>query len=515
MRDGPPPNPPARAPVKPRAAASLRQLARRARLERPLTALAIVVVIAFATIVWMRRPIADWVWPDTRIQQLRDEAEAALQAGRLSAPAGRGARELFEAAIALNPDRPEARTGLARVGRAALLEATRATEAGQFAQAHRHLQLSIDLSMPRVQTDAVARRLRQRETDLGDVARTLALADAALAAGQLDAALRHYVQAHRLVPAQTRALEGREDALTAVLARARRDITEGRLDAAAGAIQRGRLADAGHVDLAETMAALSQAVDAVQREADQARRQGRMDRALQGYDLLLRVDPADGRAREGRDAVAQAHAMRSRRAASDFRFDSAQRELASAIAISPDHPGVADARLHLQRAQQMQGKFAAAPLSPPSRRRVTQLLDRADQARARGDLLSPPGDSAFDALRAARAIAPNDPRVRVALQRLQPAARACFEDHLRGNRVIAARACLDARTLLEGETRPVRDARRRLAQRWIAVGDERLGAGELDRAREALASARELDAASPGLAAFSERVRSAGALERR
>lgn len=510
MRDGPPPTDPA-----PRALQRSRLRARHARIERRATAIIVVLIAVIAVLVWMRRPIADWMWPDTRIQQLRDEADRALLAGRLSAPNGRGAKELFEAAIALDPDRPEARAGLTRVGRAALVEASRATRAGRFEHAHRHLDLAIALSMPRAQTDAVARRLRQREADIADVDRTLARADAARTADDLAAALDGYQRVLQLVPSQTRALEGREDVLTALLARAREDLARGRIDAASNAIARARKADAGHVDLSETLAALSQAIETARRQADRDLRRGRLERAREGYDLLLRVDADDAAAREGRDAVAQSHLVRSERAASDFRFDTARRELAAAIAITPDHHGIIRTREHLQRAQRTQARVAAAPTSPRARRALERLLAEALQAERRGDLLTPPGDSAFDKVRAARAIAPNDARVRNAMRRLQPAARACFEDHLRGNRLIAARGCLDARIAVEGDTRDVRAARRRLAQRWIAVGDERLGAGELDRARQALTAARDLDADTPDLAAFAERVRSAGALERR
>lgn len=515
MRDGPPSTDTAPAAAGHRASARLRRLARRARTERRVAALVVSLVSVLALVVWMRQPIADWLWPDTRIQQLRDEADVALQAGRLSAPNGRGARELYEAAIALDPDRPEARAGLARVGRAALVEASRATQAGRFAHAHRHLELAIALAMPRAQTDAVGSRLRQREADVADVGRILALADAALAAGRPEVALGHYVRVQQLVPSQTRALVGREDAMSALLVRAREDIAAGRLDAAAATIDRMRRADAGHVDLAETLATLSQAADATRRDADRDLRAGRLARALERYDLLLRVDADDAAAREGRDAVAQSHLVRSEQAASDFRFEQARRELDAAIAITPQHHGIAHASAHLERARRTQARAVAAPDSARTRRTVDRLLGEAAQARSRGDLVTPPGDSAFDKLRAARAIAPGDVRVRQAMRRLQPAARTCFEDHLRGNRLIAARVCLDARVALEGEARSVREARRRLAQRWIAVGDERLGAGELDRARQALSSARELDAQSPGLGAFAERVRSAGALERR
>jgi hypothetical protein len=144
-------------------------------------------------------------------------------------------------------------------------------------------------------------------------------------------------------------------------------------------------------------------------------------------------------------------------------------------------------------------------------RRVRRLLAEAAADEARGDLLTPPGDSAFDKLRAARAIAPADPGVRRASARLLPAAQACFERELRGNNLARARACLDARIVMEGNNAALAKARRRLATRWLAVGDERLGAGDVDGAMSALASARAVDGATPGLEAFSQRVQTASA----
>ncbi|NUO74696.1 MAG: hypothetical protein HOQ32_01655, partial [Lysobacter sp.] len=46
---------------------------------------------------------------------------------------------------------------------------------------------------------------------------------------------------------------------------------------------------------------------------------------------------------------------------------------------------------------------------------------------------------------------------------------------------------------------------------WLAVGDERLGAGELHAAQAALNAARELDPAATGIDDLADRVRAAGA----
>jgi len=82
---------------------------------------------------------------------------------------------------------------------------------------------------------------------------------------------------------------------------------------------------------------------------------------------------------------------------------------------------------------------------------------------------------------------------------------------LRGNNLGRARGCLDAWSALAGSGNALSRARRRLAQRWLAVGDERLGAGDVQGATAALAWAREVDPATPGIEAFSQRLQTASA----
>jgi hypothetical protein len=99
-------------------------------------------------------------------------------------------------------------------------------------------------------------------------------------------------------------------------------------------------------------------------------------------------------------------------------------------------------------------------------------------------------------LREAQAMAPRDPRVRAATQRLIPDTGACFEDHLRGNRVQAASACLEAWQTLSPGDAALTPARQRLAQRWLAIGSERLGQGDVEFATLALQMASRWGAGS-------------------
>ncbi|HVR80778.1 MAG TPA: hypothetical protein VHF02_01600 [Luteimonas sp.] len=467
-----------------------------------------------------RRPLADWLWPETHAQALRDQAAVALAHGHLTAADGTGARELYAAALAIDPDRNDAREGLMRVAQAALAQARSASAADRYGDAHRALQLARALSVPRAQADAVAMQLRQREASHAGIERLLAQAATARKAHRLDgtpdAALPLYRRVLTLQPDRLEALEGREDALAELLQQALQDLQRGQLPEAAAVIAAARGYDAGHGDLPAAQAQLARAIEQARQQADRDLRRDRLEHAAQAYQTLLRIDAGDaaaqrGLAQRGLEQVAAAYAHRAERLGSDFRFADADAALGQARALTPHAAAVRDAAQHVARARQAQAGLAS-PLSVRERqRRVRQLLAEAAAAEARGDLLTPPGDSAFDKLRAARAIAPTDAAVQRASARLLPTAQACFERELRGNNLGRARACLDARIALEGSSATVSHARRRLAQRWLAVGDERLGAGEVQAASAALESARALDPATPGLAAFAQRLQTASA----
>ena len=93
-----------------------------------------------------------------------------------------------------------------------------------------------------------------------------------------------------------------------------------------------------------------------------------------------------------------------------------------------------------------------------------------------------------------------------ALAGLKPAARQCHVDSLRDNDLRSARICLDVWRQVDPADAALVQARRRLAERWVAVGEQRLDAGEVDAATRALEQARALDAGTAGLADFSARL---------
>lgn len=477
-----------------------------------LVAVGLVLLVAAAVL--LRGPLGDRMWPHPRVHDLTAQAEAALARGHLTAADGSGARELFEAARAIDPDLPGPRAGLARVAEAALAQASAALAAERFAEAHAMLQLARELSIPRERADALAERLREREAGTVSVDTLVRLAAQAHAAGRLDggedAALPLYARVLALVPDHAEALRGRDDALAALLAQAREDLRGGDLQAAAAAIAAARAYDAGHVDLPDTEARLVEELDALRGRAEGELARGRVESAVSLWRRLQQYDPGDASAREGLARAAATLAARAQRLGADFRFGRADAVLAQARELAPDAPAVAAAQAAIERSRRRHASVQPGRVDAGAAQRVASLLRQAADAEARGDLLTPPGESAYDRLRAAQAIAPRDPRVRQAVERLLPSARACFDRHLSANDLAGAQRCLEAREALGEDAASLAGARRRLAQRWLAIGDERLQGGQLAAAGAALESARALDRAAPGLGEFEQRLRTAG-----
>jgi tetratricopeptide (TPR) repeat protein len=470
-----------------------------------------VVLVGLASAVLLRKPIAERLWQGTRVQALLDQGNAAIGQGRLSAADGSGARQRFEAALALDNDRSEARDGLARVGRAAIVQAQAALKSNDLQAARQALLLARQLQVPQAQSDAIAADLSRHQANAAGIGTLIANAVAARAAGRIDgtpdAALPLFKQILALQPDNTIALEGREDLLSDQLQQARKALQARQLAQGAAVIDSVRGYDAGHYDLPGASAQLARALDQARRQADTDLRRDRLEAAVRNYQDVLVAAPNDPAASLGLQNAAAQYAQRARRQAADFDFDSAQADLQQARALAPQSPAVAEVVRAIERAHRSQAQLEQAmPASPQRQRRVRALLADADRAAARGDWIDPPGESAFDKLRAAQALAPDDAVVRRASQRLLPDVQQCVSRELAANRVRAAQTCLDAWQAIAPGDGSLAHARRQLAMRWIDIGTERLGAGELRVASEALQRARGLDRAAPGLDDFAARV---------
>ncbi|KRG71712.1 hypothetical protein ABB29_01455 [Pseudoxanthomonas dokdonensis] len=470
-----------------------------------------ILLLLVLLVVLLRQPLADRLWPQTRAQALLVQGRQALAEGRLDDPAGHGARQYFEAAQALDNDRGDARAGLAEVAVQALQQARTALAGNDLAQAQRSLALARDLQVPREQADAVAAELRRAQADAAGIDDLLLRADQAREQGRLvgatDAALPLYQRILVLQPDLMAALEGREDALSDLLQPLDGLLQHGQLAEAAALISQVEQFDPGHVALPEARAQLATLIQQQREQADRQLAQDHIAQAASGYRAILAVDPNDSGSRQGLQRAAMAKVRQAQALAADFQFKAANAALEQATELAPGLAAIAEGRRELASLQASAKQ--RVPRADPAR--LDQLLARMQQAEARGDWLSPPGESAYDALRSAQAIAPDDARVRLAATRLLPNIRGCFEHELQQNRIGRSQACLQAWQSLAPMDAGLASGKRRLAQKWVAVGNEQLGAGDLAFANRAMREAMALDANAAGVADFASRVRSANA----
>ncbi len=469
----------------------------------------------FVLLVLLRKPLADWFWDEPQIEQLLAEGDRALAAGRLSDADGSGARERYQAVLALDGDRPQARQGLANTGAAALQQARDRLHAGDQDGSAQALALARELQVPQGEADAVARQLQARRSAGAGIGALLAQARNAFAAGRLDdgdsSALPLFQRILALQPDNLPALEGREDALSDLLLQARTLAGRGELAEAAAILRRARQFDAGHADLPASEEALARAVDQRLQQAQRALQRQQLDAAAQGFLAVLAVAADDPNAQRGREQALQVVVVRSQTSADDFQFDAAQRDAALAAELGASQAIRQQLAQRLQRARQAQQALQQPAISTAQReRQLRDHLRKIERAERAGQWISPPGHSAFDALREAQSLAPRDTRVKAAAARLLPASRRCFDDNLRQNRVQAAGACLQAWQTLSPTAAGLPSARLRLAQRWLAIGSERLGNGDLAFAAHASEQARLLQPDLAELPAFEDRLRRAG-----
>jgi tetratricopeptide (TPR) repeat protein len=508
--------------VVPRRAQSIRTHSRWPWLLGGTLALAVVA----ALLLW-RGPIAARLVPAPKQALLMRDADRALAHGKLTSADGRGASELYMAVLALDPDHQPAREGLARTGEAALAQARTALQRNDLAAARDDLALAHRLSVPIAEIQPLDESLRMRATAGTSIARLLEQAAGAESAGILDDgsgdtggrdALALYQRALAADPGNAVVLARRQALFARMLDQAAARAAAGDVDAAAATIDRVASIDAADPDLPVARAQLAAARARLDQSrahrlesADTALRQGRIETAVDGYRAVLAGEAGNARARAGLRAAADAYALEAGRDAADFEFKRAEAMLAQARALAPDAPSVRAAEQHLRNARVHRGVGPSSRNVGADRQRLTTLLADAERAMGNDHLLDPPGESAYDKLRAAADLAPNDPGVRAMERRFGTTAIGCYQRAMSANQLDRAEGCLDALATMQAGYPRLWSMRDALAERWLAIADERLGAGEFDAVRHALDAARRLSPRLRGLPALEARLRQARA----
>jgi tetratricopeptide (TPR) repeat protein len=483
-----------------------------ARKYQPLLiALPLVLLVLALTLIVFREPISRRLIPDPRMNQQLELAQAALQHGDLSRADGRGARELFQAALAIDPDQIVAQEGLQQVRDAAIARADAALQKHQLALARQDLALAKELSAPAVTLQPLQARLHDLEYASGDVGKLLREAQSP---GLTDTqVLVLYEQVLAIAPDNEPALTARDDLLARWLVDAEKKIRSGEIGKAQALVAEVVAHDPGHLDLPAVQAELGAALTHVHKQqaqwlntANGELQRGQAQRAAADYQRVLALGPEPS-ASDGLQRSSMIMAAQAERQAADFDFHRAEQSLALARHWTPDSPAVAMAARRIAQSHLAQQRLGGKPRSK-DRTLLPGLLVQAQQALDRGDFLIPPGESAWDKLRIASVIAPQDKRVRQLLSDYRTRTRGCFEQAMTDGKLLLAQSCLDARLALD-PVDEARNARHRLAERWLGFAEERIAASDYPAASKALAAARQLEPGNARAPALRARLKQA------
>jgi tetratricopeptide (TPR) repeat protein len=493
----------------------------------------LLVCIAVIATVWLNQGWLRGKLPNTELNDVLSRAQQALQAGHLDGQDGTSARELFQSAIALQPDNDRATDGLRQVGQAELAQADAALQAGHLDQAAQQAASARDLLGGGSDVDRLDGQIAQARAAQGSSqVKTVDLVDQAqqaLADGKLDGphgAGALYKQMLLADPNNAVAAHGLDQVGDALGVQAHKafDANDGATanalveELAALQPNSGAL-PALRAQQAQTRKQDDSALDGELQQGADAFRAGRIvgsgdDTALAHYKSALAIDPDNAEARAGLGKVAQALTVQASAAIDAGDTAQATALLDQAAALAPKSADLAAARARLSSASAPGAPSpavdpnnaspddaveASAPvvLSPQQNAAVASLVQRAQVAAARGDIMLPPGNSAYDLYRNALVIDGNNAAALQGLQALPVTVEKQFNQALSNGNLGQASEMLDNLSQLAPGEASQSALSDRLAGAWLDQADQQLGRGDRVGATQSLARARKLSPNQP------------------
>ena len=507
---------------------------RRTRRRGWVVPLLLLLAIATVGTLWLSQNRLRGMLPRTDFNTVLVQAQQALQDGRLDGQDGTSARELFQAAAALEPDNDRARDGLRQVGQALLAQADAALQAGQLGQAAQQAAVARELlgggsDIDRLDRAIAGARAAQVHTvDLVDQAQQ------ALAAGKLDGpegAGALYQRVLRADPDNAVAAHGLDQVGYALAVQARTALdakdsatADARIEQLAALQPNNGALPALRALQAQTRKQDNSALEAVLNAGQDALRAGRIDgsgddTALARFQAALKLDPDNAQARAGLGKVAQALTVQANAALDDGDTQQAAKLLDRAAELAPKSADLAAARARLDKASVAAPAAPAAAepvppapaaVSPQQSAAVARLVQRAQVATNNGDIMMPPGDSAYDLYRSALAIDGNNEAALHGLQALPDQVTRQFNQALAaGNLGKAGDMLANLAELAPGDA--VQGALgNRLASAWLDQAEQQLARGDRIGASQSLERARKLSPSNPRVLDLGARLQGGG-----
>lgn len=506
----------------------------------PVLLLVLIAVIATA---WLNQGWLRGKLPNTELNDVLSRAQQALQAGHLDGQDGTSARELFQAAVALQPDNDRAADGLRQVGQAELAQADAALQAGHLDQAAQQAASARDLLGGGTDVDRLDAQIAQARAAQGSSqVKTVDLVDQAqqaLADGKLEGphgAGALYKQMLQADPNNAVAAHGLDQVGDALAVHAHKAFDANDSTTANATVEElaalqpnnGAL-PALRAQQAQTRKQDDGALDAELKQGMDAFRAGRIvgqgdDTALSHFKAALAIDPDNADARAGLGKVAQALTVQASAAIDAGDTGQAAQLLDQAAALAPKSADLAAARARLNstpaqgaaspagdpnsQADDSVQPSAPVVLSPQQSATVARLVQRAQVAAARGDIMLPPGNSAYDLYRNALVIDGSNAAALQGLQTLPVQVEKQFNQALfNGNLGQASDMLQNLSELAPGEASQSALSDR-LAGAWLDQAEQQLSSGDRIGAAQSLDRARKLSPNQPRVLDLAARLQS-------
>lgn len=471
--------------------------------------------------------------PTTELNDVLGRAEKALHDGHLDGNDGSSARELFEAARALEPDNDRARDGLRKVGLAEVAKADAALAAGKPDEAEQATNAARELLGGGSDVDRLAQAIAKARGATFEAGALVDQAQQAMTDGRPADAGALYKRILAADPSNAVASHGLDKVGDALAAQAHKDIDAGDRAAASADVDRLAALLPNYGELPSLRAALvqdqkeddGQLSEAI-RLGQTALRAGRItgngsDTALAHFKDALALDPDNAQARAGLGQVAQALVVQANAALDSGDAAQAGKLLDQANELAPKSAELAAARAHLSDATRRPGGAGVVPgelpqadtqasISPQQSAELARLVHQAEAAARAGNVMLPPGESAYDLYRRALAIDGNNEAARRGLQELPATVVQQFNQAVSsGNLQQAGERLNDLGDLAPGEAGQA-ELRQRLANAWMDQAEQQLSGGDRSRAAQALEHARKLAPGNPRLSSITARLQAGG-----